>query len=433
MKTINTEKSLRRYQLAGFISTVVMVGLLGGWSALANINGAVVAPATIAVESYSKKVQHKEGGIVREILVKDGDGVREGQNLVVLDDAELEANLAIIESLLMENLAKQARLEAQRDGAGAISFFGEVSDRRNEPEVAKILAGQTRLFEATRSMAISKTGQLAQQISQLEQQIDGINAQTESQVHQLALITQEVVAYRKLLKIGGIAKSVVLSLEREQARLAGERGELIANKATAEAKIGEVKLQIMNINEEVLTKTLTELRDVATKITELRERKVATASQLGRTSIKAPIAGYIYQLSIHTRGGVIAPGETLMLIVPKADELVLQAQIAPHDIDQVEVGQLARVRFPAFGVGMTPQIGAEVIQISADTTRVDHNSPPYYAVRLRIPEWELNKLANNKLKPGMPAEALIQTEARSPLSYLLKPLSDQIAHVFREE
>jgi HlyD family secretion protein len=432
MKSPNTDRSLRRYQLAGFLSVFGMVGALGGWSALAEINGAVVVPATIAVESYSKRIQHKEGGIVRDILVKDGDTVVQGQNLVVLDDTELAAQLAIIDALLIENLAKQARLKAQSDDLGEIRFSGELYKRRNEVNAAKIISSQIRLFEAIRSMIAGKTDQLRQQITQLEQQINGLDAQIVSKDDQLRIVAEELMAYRKLFKLGGIEKTQILSLEREAARLSGERGELIANRASAQTKIAEVAVQIIQIKEEVLTKCLEELSEVETKIAELQERKVAANSQLGRTFVKAPIAGDIYQVSIHTVGGVIAAGETLMLIVPKADQLVLQAKVAPEDIDQLEIGQSAQVRFPAFDAQLTPQIGATVTQISADTSRLDQNSPPYYAVRLAILESELKRLAGNRLKPGMPVEAFIQTNARSPLSYLVKPLTDQIAHALRE-
>jgi HlyD family secretion protein len=295
-----------------------------------------------------------------------------------------------------------------------------------------VIAGQTKLFEATRTTIAGKIDQLKKQIAQLEQQIAGLEAQAKSKEEQITLIIEELVAFRKLLKIGAIEKSRVLAMEREQAKLMGERGELIAGKASTEAKIGEVKLQILQIDEEFLTKTLAELREVETKVAELQERRVAAASQLGRSVVTAPISGDIHQVAVHTIGGVIGPGETLMLVVPQTDELVLQAQVAPKDIDDVKVGQTAQVRFPAFGTRMTPQIAAEVSQVSADTSRIDQSSAPFYAVRLQIPPQELAKLGAHKLKPGMPAEAFIQTGARSPLSYLLKPLSDQIAHAFRE-
>jgi HlyD family secretion protein len=432
MKSIATDKSLRRYQITGFVSVIVMLGVMGGWSACTRISGAIIAPATLVAESYSKKIQHKEGGIVHQILVKDGDLVREGQDLVILDDTDVKAELGIIDALLLENTANRARLEAQRDATETISFPLELLDRKSDANVAKVILGQQRLFESRRAAVAGKKQQINEQIGQFGEQIEGVDAQRASKEQQLALIKDELVGLRELLKKELVQKSRVLALEREAARLSGERGELVAQRATEETKIAELRLQILQIDEEERATILAELRDMETKIAQLQERQFAARSRLTRSAIKAPIGGDVYQLNVHTIGGVIAPGETVMLILPEADDLVLQAQVAPQDIDQVRIGQTARVRFTAFNMRRTPEIAAEVLHVSADTARVDANSPPFYAVRLRIPPQELAKLGDDKLKPGMPAEAFIQTDARTPLSFLIKPLTDQIAHVFRE-
>ena len=410
----------------------MLVGL-GGWSVFASISGAVIAPATLVAETYSKKIQHKEGGIVRRIMVKDGDIVREGQDLVVLDDTEVKAELGVIDALLLESVANRARLEAERDDAEAIEFPSELRERQGDANVAKVTLGQRKLFDARRAAISGKKQQLNQQIAQMGEQIDGLDAQKVSKDSQLKLIADELVGLHVLLKKELVQKSRVLALEREAARLQGERGELLAAaRAGAETKIAELNVQILQIDEEERAQTLSELRDVETKIAQLQERQFAARSQLTRSAIKAPIGGDVYQLAVHTVGGVIAPGETVMLILPEADDLVLQAQVAPQDIDQVQVGQRARVRFAAFNMRRTPEVDAEVIQVSADTSRVDEDTPAFYAVRLSIPPTELAKLGDNRLKPGMPAEAFIQTSSRTPLSFLIKPLTDQIAHVFRE-
>ena len=432
MKPINTEKSLHRYQIAGFLSAIVMLGVLGGWSGSASISGAVIAPATLVAETYSKKIQHKEGGIVRQILVKDGDLVRGGQDLVILDDTEVKAELGIIDALLLENIANRARLEAQRNGAEKIEFPRDLRDRQGEADVAKVTLGQQRLFESLHAAVNGKKQQLTEQIEQFGEQIDGFNAQRVSKGKQLTLIADELVGLHKLLEQELVQKSRVFALEREAARLDGERGELIAATAGAGSKIGEVKLQILQIDDEERAKTLSELRDMETKIAQLQERQFAARSRLTRSSIKAPISGDVYQSTIHTIGGVIAPGETVMLILPNADDLVLLAQVPPQDIDQVQIGQKAHVRFSSFNMRQTPEIDAEVIQVSADTSRMDQDTPPFYAVRLKIPAEGLAQLGGNRLKPGMPAVAFIQTNTRTPLSFLIKPLMDQIAHVFRE-
>jgi HlyD family secretion protein len=432
MKPIATNSSLRRFQLLGFTSLAFMLGVVGGWSVLAELNGAVIAPATIMVESFSKKVQHKEGGIVGEIRVKDGDRVEVGQPLVILDNTETKAELAIIDGLLDEALTKRARLEAQRDKATEIMFPPEVAARNSEPELAAILAGQTKLFNSRLNSIKGKKDQLTQQIDQLTEQISGLDSQKKSKDKQLALIRGELKDLKDLQAKGLVPVSRVMAMDRETASLDGQRGELVANKAAAAAHIAEVRLQILQVDEEDQAQTLTELREIEGKLAEFKERKLAAASRLERTVIKAPITGSIYQLAIHTIGGVIAPGEAIMLIVPEADDLVLQAQVRPQDIDQVQTGQLAHVKFPAFNSRLTPDISAKVTQVSADTSRTDQNSPPVYVVRLTISAAELAKLGANKLKPGMPAEAFIQTQAQTPLSYFVKPLTDQFARALRE-
>ena len=432
MQPINTNSSLRRVQVIGFLSVLVMVGVVGSWTVLTELNGAVIAPATIMVESYSKKVQHKEGGIVGEIRVKDGDRVEIGQALVVLDNTETKSELAIIDGLLDEALAKRARLEAQRDKASAIVFPPEIMARAAEPELAAIMSGQNKLFSARLQAISGKKSQLTQQIDQLSEQIGGLDSQKVSKDQQLVLITSELLDLKDLQSKGLVPISRVMAMDRETARLNGERGELVASKASAEARISEVKLQILQIDEEDLSQTLTEMREIEAKVAELKERKLAVASRLERMVIKSPITGDVYQLAVHTIGGVIGPGEPIMLIVPEADDLILQAQVKPQDIDKVQPGQIAHIRFPSFNSRLTPEVEAKVTQISADTSRAEQNSAPFYTVRLMIAAKELAKLGSNKLKPGMPAEAFIQTEAQTPLTYFLKPLTDQFAHALRE-
>ena len=431
-KPFNTDRSLRHFQLIGYLSVFLVVGVGGSWATLASINGAVIAPAIIVAESNTKKIQHKEGGIVKEILVKDGDRVVEGQSLITLDDTDTKADLGIVDALLLEAMARRARLEAQRDQVATVAFPPEIEARKDEPEVASIMRGQVRLFESRSATIKGKKEQLLEQVGQITEQITGMAAQINAKERQIELIKDDLVDLHNLLEKGLMAKSRVLGMERELARLEGERGEVISQKAGAASRIGETKLRVLQIDEEELTQTLADLRDTEGKIAEYRERKNASTARLGRTAIKAPITGVVYQLTVHTIGGVIQPAEGLMLIVPEADELVLQAQVSPQNISQVEVGQKAHVRFPAFNSRRTPEVFAHVTQVAADTSRSDQSSPSYYLVRLQISADELVKLTPNKLRPGMPAEAFIQTDARSPLSYFIKPLMDQFAHTFRE-
>ncbi len=432
MKPINTEKSLRSTQLLGYGSLVAMLAIFGAWTAFANLSGAVIAPATIVAESYSKKVQHREGGNVLKILVKDGDDVEAGQDLVLLDPTEIKAELGIVTNQLNELSIKKVRLSAQRDGSPKLELPASMQASVTDPVVTEILTGQRHLLESTLQTATSKKEQLKEQLGQLQDQIGGIESQISSNKKQLDLIASEVDNLRKLQAQGLVPVSRVSAMDRESARLDGELGQFTASRAAAEAKIGEVKLQIIQVDEDLRNQALTELRDVDAKIAELEQREVTAASRLSRMSIKAPITGTIYQLTVHTDGGVVAPGETLMMIVPKADDLVLQAQVTPNDIDHVHLGQAAHIRFTAFNSRLTPEISAEVTQVAADTSRADTQSPPFYAIRLTISAVELAKLGDNKLKPGMSAEAFIQTESRSPFSYLIQPLMDQFSHAMRE-
>jgi HlyD family secretion protein len=429
---INTRKSMRNTMLAGYASIFLLVGGFGAWAALANLNGAIIAGATIIAESYSKRVQHQTGGIVSKILVKDGDRVAAGQPLIDLDPTDAKAELAIVRNSIDELLVKKARLEAQRDGATELKLAQSILAKKSDPRIADIMSGQSKLLQSTSESVLGKLSQLKQQVAQMNEQISGIDSQMTSKKEQVTLIKQEMESLKKLEAKGLVPKSRVLAMEREQSRLDGENGELRASKASAQSRISEVELRALQLQEDLRTEALTELRDTDAKIGELAEREIALSSRVVRTTINAPITGTIYQMSVHTEGGVISPGETLMLIVPEGDDLVLQAQVSPNDIDQIHAGQQARVRFPSFNARTTPEIFGEVQQIAADVSRADANSPPFYAVRLVLSAKELEKLGENRLKPGMNAEAYIQTTAQSPMSYLLKPLVDQFARALRE-
>lgn len=432
MTTNPTDRSLRRFRIAGYVSILTVVGVFGSWSMFTSLNGAVIAPATIIAETNSKRVQQKEGGIIRKILVRDGERVTEGQDLVILDDTETKAELGIVDSLLVEEMAKKARLEAQRDEAGDVTFNEELKERASDPEVAKVLEGQAKLFAARQASFKGKLEQLNQQISQVNEQIDGITSQIESKDTQIELIKKELVGLDDLLAKGLMQQSRVLAMQRERARLEGERGELVGQRAAAANKQSEIKMQTLQIREDVLSQTLLDLRDADSKIAEFTQRRLAAKARLARMVVKSPITGSVYQMMVHTEGGVITPAEVLMMVVPEGDDLVLQAQVSPQSIEQVHEGQMAHVRFPAFNSRFTPEVQAEVFSVAGDVSRVSAETPPFYDVRLRIPHDQLALLKDNRLKPGMPAEAFIQTSARSPFSYLMKPLYDQMTHAWRE-
>lgn len=424
--------SLLAYQLLGAALIVLLVGGLGGWAAWASINGAVIASATVVVESSSKKVQHFEGGIVSEIYVKDGDRVKTGSLLLRLDQTETRSQLAIINSRLNELMANNARLKAERDGAETIEFSEELAQRADDREIRSILRGQSRLFAARAKERRGKKEQLQYRIAQLREEIGGLEAQRDSKKRQISLIGDELEGLFVLREKKLVPKTRLLALQREAAKLEGERGSLIAEIARARGKISEIELNIIQVEQEARTEVLTELREVETSLVEYMERRVAARVRLRRTEIVAPQDGIVHQLAVHTIGGVITASEPVMLIVPERDSLVLEAQVAPNDIDQVRPDQTAAVRFATFDQRTTPELNGTVTRVSADLTRESVEAQPYYTVRLSLPKHEIERLGGQTLKPGMPAEVFIQTGARTALSYLLKPLTDQIARTFRE-
>jgi HlyD family secretion protein len=428
-----TKTSLRRYVRLGFASVVLVLGVGTAWAAFARIQAAVIAPGRTVVETYSKKVQHREGGIVQQLNVTEGATVEAGQVLVVLDDTEDRASLGIIEAALTEWYAKRARLQAERDGAAEIEFPVDLLARKDEPDVAAILSGQRKLFETQRAGIVGRKDQLTERIGQFNEEIKGLDAQIAAKAAQFGFIQDELTGLKSLQSQGLVQTGKVLALEREAARLEGERGQLVAQLASTRGQIAEAKLQIIQLEDDYRTRSLADLRETEGQISEHEERRVAIQSKLQRTIIKAPISGFIHQLAVHTIGGVITPGETIMQIVPTSDEIIIEAEVRPQDIEQIHVGQTAVLHFPGLERRTTPRLYGEVTQISADLTKPEMpGAQPFFAVRLKLGQSELKKLEVDKLVPGMPAEAFIQTRERSPIDYLLQPLTDQVARTFRE-
>ncbi|MFO0990750.1 MAG: HlyD family type I secretion periplasmic adaptor subunit [Hyphomicrobiales bacterium] len=428
----DTVRSLRHHQLAGFVVVLLLVLGLGAWTALASIQGAVIAPGVTVVETYLKRIQHRDGGIVAEIAVKEGDRVEEGDVLVKLDGTDSKAELAIIEATLDEFAAKRARLIAERDEQAEIGFPDDLLSRADNTRIADILTGQRKLFVTQKAALTGRIEQLSERIGQLEQEIEGISAQYASKKEQTRLVREELADLKSLLKKGLVQANRVFALDRERARLEGEEGELFARIASTKGQISETRLQIIQLEDDARTKTLSDLREAEAGLAEFAQRQIAARAKLDRTIIRAPRPGYVHQLAVHTIGGIIGPGTEIMSIVPDLDQLVVDVHVRPEDIDQVGVGQMAQLRFPAFDQRTTPEVSGEVIQVAADLTQSNEQQPPYFAVRVRIGPEQLKLLGTNKLKPGMPAEAFIRTKERTPLSYLLQPLTDQIAHTFRE-
>lgn len=432
----NPRAVIRKLNLAGFALMIVMVGGFGGWAATAELSGAVVTSGTLVVESAVKKVQHPTGGVVGELLVKQGAAVEAGQIVMRLDDTVTRSTLGVVRSQLDELMAREARLLAEREGTDAVEMPAELTARRGEKAVNSAVAGELKLFEARRTGRSGQRSQLRERVGQSREEIVGLSALQQAKEREIVHIDDELIGVNELWKKQLVPMSRLKMLEREKARLEGERGQYIADIARARGKISETELQILQLDQDFLTEVLKDLRDTQGRIAELKERLTAAEDQLKRIDIRAPQAGIVHQLSVHTVGGVIAAGDTVMQIVPDGDNLVVEARVAPQDIDQIETGAAAHVRIMAGNQRTAPDLDATVTLVSADLT---HDPPSgtqpgaaYYLIRLSLPPAEIRKLNGLKLVPGMPAETYVQTYARTPLEYLLKPLHDQIARTFRE-
>jgi membrane fusion protein, type I secretion system len=425
MTTTSVATSIRRYQLAGLAIVVATFGGLGGWAAIASIAGAVVAPASIVVESSAKKVQHLEGGIIAAIHVVSGDHVTAGEPLFRLDDTEARANLQIYRAQLVELKARQARLLAERDGRS------ELDRAEAEPGSDWVWDGQAKLLEARRVVRTGKELQLGERIGQLEQVSSGLAAQVAAKERQITLIGKELKSLYTLRDNQLVTQSRWLALERELARLEGERGQLVAEVARTAVQIGETRLQHLGVQQTFLSEVLAELRDVETKVNELTEKVAAILAQLQRSTIAAPRAGIVHKLTTTTIGGVIRPGEVIAEIVPEEDRLVVEGRVDPGSIDRLSVGQATIVRFPTLDHHSTPERTGHVTMISPEPKQDAPGQPHYFLVRVDLDRGDA-LLPGHALQPGLPAELNFQTGERTVLSYLVKPITDQLARAMRE-
>jgi HlyD family secretion protein len=410
---------------------ILLIGV-GGWAGTTQLSGALIASGQIVVESNVKKVQHPTGGVIGELRVRDGDRVKAGDIVARLDQTVTRANLAIVTKGLDELFARKARLAAERDGSTAIVFPELLTSRANEPEIAQIMDGERSLFELRRTSRLGQKAQLREQEGQLNEEIVGMLAQQKAKKREIELINRELEGVRDLYKRNLVQLTRLTQLEREATRVEGELAQLVAAVAQAKGKIAENELKVIQIDQDLSSEVAKELREIDGKIGEFVERKITAEDQLQRVDIRAPQEGTVFQLSVHTVGGVISPGEAIMLIVPDADSLSVEAKVNPQDIEQVQLKQRAVLRFSAFNAATTPEINGEVSRISADITSDQRTGQSYYTIRISIPSDQLTRLGDVKLVPGMPVECFIQTGERTVISYLLKPLRDQLMRTFRE-
>ena len=428
--TTNADSIRNHVRIAGAV-ILLLVFIGGGWTTFTRISGAVIASGNIVVESEVKQIQHREGGIVHEILVREGSEVEAGDLLIRLDDTTASTNHSIIRNQLAELRARQARLQAERDGSEIIEF-PERSENLAPEEYAKIERTQSLLLSARRGSLEKRRAQSDDQIGQLTKQIEGLEIRLATKTDELALVDDELSGVEQLFEKKLVTKNRVTQLKRDRTRVEGENSELISQIASVRETISERQMQMLQVEEDTREEILQELQDVTLKTSELELQKVKAQDELRRLEIRAPQAGFVHQLAAHTVGGVVPPGGTLLQLVPRNDTLVVDAKVTPVDIDQVQVGQSAEIRFPGLDHRTTPKLSARVQTVAADQTYDENSQQRYYRIRLGIPKDELRKLAGQELVPGMPVEAFVTTKDRTVLSYLTKPIVDQIAHAMRE-
>lgn len=431
-KATDFDASIRRISRMGLVAAGVFMGTVGLWATTTEMTGAVVASGQFVVVNNSKKVQHQNGGVIAALMVREGARVNEGDLLIRLDDTQLRTNLQIIRNQLDEAIMRQARLLAERDGVTRVTVPSTFHERFANPVTINMVQSEQKLFETRLAAREGQRSQLRNRREQLTEEIQGLSAQLGARRRQLELIGPELEGIRALYAKKLVPISRVNALERDGAAITGQIGQLQSSIAQAQGRIAEIELQIIQIDEDLRNETSRELREVEAKILESAERLTAAADQLRRTDIRAPSAGVVHQLAVHTTGGVLGPGEVAMHIVPEHEQLELESRVLPHDIDQLNIGQEAVVRLMAFNQRTTPELKGSVQRIGADVTRDQATGALYYSIRIGLKEGEVERLGALRLLAGMQADGFVKTDSRTPLSYLMKPLRDQLGRAFRE-
>lgn len=424
---------VRLIVLIGSAVVAVFFGVFGVWAAVAPLSTAAIAPGEVTVESHRKTVQHYEGGIVGDILVRDGAAVTAGQVLVRLDRTQAQAVLSLVEGRLLSARSLAARLTAERDGAETLSFPADMAEKAVDSAYRSVMDGQRRIFIARRNALASRTALLRKRDEQVRIEIGGLRAQLQADDRQLALIEEELRGIRALVKRGLVAKPRLLALERRAAEIGGARGQNIAAIARARQSMGETRLKIEELQIQRTDEVVRELREVESQLFDLGERRSASRDVLTRTEIRAPITGTVVGLKLATTGGVIGAGEAIMDIVPTNDQLIVEAKISPQDIDIVRAGLPAQVRFTALSQRNAVPVDGSVVSVSADRLTDPMMPEGYYLARVALAPGALAGLGGVTLRPGMRAEVMIVTGASTALTYFMKPLSNSFNRSFREE
>lgn len=431
---ITPEGMARGPILFGVSLIFIMLGIFGLWSAVAPIDSAAIAAGRVILDSNKKTIDHLEGGIVDEILVHEGMVVKAGDVLIRMDDTAPRARLDLYKGQHVAALATEARLLAERDNKDEVEFPKELlTEKDNDPDVAANVDSQRRLFDARREAVNGKIDVLNQKIHQTEEEINGLGEQIKSADQQMSLLKEEIGDVRHLFKQGNASKQRLLALERTFADIQGEKGERQAMISRAHQTINEAKIEMYNIKTEFLNEVVAELKETQGQLSDLEEQLRAAEDVVRRIEIRAPIGGEVTSLNIHTIGGVVAPGQPIMDIVPSEDKLIVEARIQPQDIDVVRKGLKARVRLTAYKTRNVPPVEGEVVTVSADRIDDERTGESYFNARVAISEEQLEKLEGVELSPGMPAEVLIVTGSRTLVAYLMSPIRDSFNRAFREQ
>lgn len=425
--------SVARPMALGLITSAVLIGGTVGWGMMTTITGAVVTSGQLEVDRNRQIVQHADGGTVQEIHVTEGAFVEAGDVLMILDGTLLQSELTIVETQFFEILARRGRLEAERDDARTISFPAELVEvSARTPDVADLMTGQERLFSARAETLTSQIEQLQKRKSQTMSLIEGIDAQREALTTQRRLIAEELASQRELLSKGLAQVSRVLGLEREEARLAGQVGELTASRAQAEGRITETEIEILRMSSTRREEASTQLRDIGYRELELAERRRALHERMARLDIRAPVSGIVLGLRVTTPRAVLRAADPVLFIIPQDRPLVIATRVPTVHIDQVRPGQEAKVVFSAFSMRTTPEVFGTVTIVSPDVLVDEATNAPYYRAEIELNPGELAKLGDIRLIPGMPVEAFIRTDERTPVQFLTKPFTDYFNRAFRE-
>ena len=414
----------------GCSALIVLLLGIGVWSVRTEIAGAIIASGTIVVENNRQVIQHAEGGVVGEILARDGDPISEGDLLLRLDGTILESELALAELQLIELRARKARLQAERDEASDIIFPNDLLALNTDAATEQI-EGQRKLFEARRNSLETERKQIAEQIKQIHNQIEGAEAQQAALSVEEELVGNELRDQESLLERGLVQNQRVSTLRRDAAQITGQIGMLNANAAQFRGQIAALEIELLRLVTSRQENAITELRDIQFNELELTEQHRTLLERMSRLDVRAPVGGIVYGSSVFAEKAVVQSAEPLMYVIPQDQPLIISTRVEAIHVDQVHMGQEATLKFSAFNQRTTPELNGSVISVSADVFEDENTGMSYYRVDVEPLDDELAKLDELEILPGMPVEAFIKTDDRTPLSYLTKPLTDYFGRALR--